>query len=204
MGQLVVGGNLMSTRNSALNASTSNLTVPNLFTIGNSAGKPSINEAFSQKRINSLYGSIELNYNGYLYLTGTFRNDWSSALSPANRSYSYPSVAVSYVFTDMIQKAGGHLPSWISFGKLRASYASVGNDLDPYQLYNTYYIGNDPNGNTIAGRNSILYNPNVKSELIKSYEAGASMRFLDNRIGFDVAFYKSNATRQLINLPLIR
>ncbi|MEO7121055.1 MAG: SusC/RagA family TonB-linked outer membrane protein [Ginsengibacter sp.] len=201
-GSVMVGGNLMSTSNSQLNGSAGGLTVPNLFNLGNSAGKPSISQAFSQKRINSLYGSIEINYDGYFYLTGTFRNDWSSALSPANRSYSYPSIATSYVFTDMIQKKGGHLPSWISFGKLRASYASVGNDLDPYQLYNTYYISTDPNGNTTAGRNSVLYNANVKSELIKSYEVGANMRFLDNRIGFDIALYKSNATRQLINLPL--
>ncbi|MEO6837516.1 MAG: SusC/RagA family TonB-linked outer membrane protein [Ginsengibacter sp.] len=201
-GSVMVGGNLSSTNNSAINANTGALTVPNLFTLGNSAGKPSISQGFSQKRINSLYGSIELNYDGYLYLTGTFRNDWSSALSPANRSYSYPSISASYVFTDMINKHGGHLPSWISFGKIRASYASVGNDLDPYQLYNTYSIGNDPNGNTTAGRNSILFNPNVKSELIKSYEVGANMRFFDNRLGFDLALYKSNATRQLINLPL--
>ena len=201
-GSIMVGGNLMSTHNSAISGSTGALTVPNLFTLENSAGKPSISQAFSQKRINSAYGSLELNYDDYLFVTGTFRNDWSSALSPANRSYSYPSVSASYVFTDMISKNGGHLPSWISYGKLRASYASVGNDLGPYQLYNTYYIGNDPNGNTTAGRNGTLYDPNVKSELIKSSEIGADMRFLDSRFGFDIALYKSNATRQLINLPM--
>lgn len=201
-GSIMVGGNLMSTHNSAISAGTGGLVVPDLFTLGNSQGKPSISQAFSQKRINSVYGSVELNYDGYLYVTGTFRNDWSSALSPANRSYSYPSISASYVFTDMINKNGGHLPSWISYGKIRASYASVGNDLDPYQLYNTYSIGNDPNGNTTAGRNSVLYNPNVKSELIKSSEVGANMRFFESRIGFDLALYKSNATRQLINLPM--
>jgi TonB-linked SusC/RagA family outer membrane protein len=201
-GSIMVGGNLMSTHNSAIGASAGALTVPNLFTIGNSTGTPSFSQTFTQKRINSAYGSLELNYDDYLFVTGTFRNDWSSALSPANRSYSYPSVSASYVFTDMIEKHGGHLPSWITYGKLRASYASVGNDLDPYQLYNTYYIGNDPNGNTTAGRNGTLYNPDVKSELIKSSEVGANMRFFDNRIGFDIALYKSNATRQLINLPM--
>ena len=201
-GSILVGGNLMATQNSALNSSAGTLVVPNLFTLGNAVNKASVNEAFSQKRINSVYASLELNYDDYLFVTGTFRNDWSSALSAANRSFSYPSIGASYVFTDMINKSGGHLPAWFSYGKLRASYAAVGNDLDPYQLYNTYQIGNDPNGNTTANSKPTLYNPNVKSELIQSYEAGASMRFFENRFGFDLAVYKSNATRQLINLPM--
>ena len=197
-GSFMVGGTLMSNQNSAINGSTDALVVPDLFTLGNSQGNPSISEAFSQKRINSVFGQLELNYDGYLYLTGTFRNDWSSALSPANRSYSYPSVSASYVFSDNIKT----LPTWISFGKLRASYASVGNDLDPYELYNTYQIGTDPNGNTIANRRNTLFDPNVRSELIQSYEVGANMRFLNNRFGFDLALYKSNSTRQLLNLPM--
>lgn len=197
-GSVMVGGNLMSTHNSGINAGAGTLVVPNLFTLGNAVDKPSVSESYSQKRINSVYGSLELNYGGFLYLTGTFRNDWSSALSPANRSYSYPSVSASYVFSDNIK----NLPLWISYGKLRASYASVGNDLDPYQLYNTYQIGNDPNGNTTAQRRNTLYDPSVKSELIQSSEAGLNMRFFQNRVGFDLAVYKSNSTRQLIDLPM--
>ncbi len=142
---------------------------------------------------------MELNYDGYLFLSGTARNDWSSALSSRNNSYFYPSVSLSYVFTDMINQMGGRLPSWFSYGKLRGSYAAAGSDLDPYELYNTYYIGTDPNGNTTAGRNATLYNDSVKSQLIKSYEAGAELRFFQNRIGIDVSLYKSNATRQLID-----
>lgn len=201
-GTITLGGNLMAQKNSAISGSAGALKVPNLFSLGNSDGSPSVSQSFWQKRINSVYGSAEINYDGYLYLSGTFRNDWSSALSPANRSYFYPSVSFSYVFTDMINRMGGNLPSWFSYGKIRASYASVGNDLDPYQLYNTYYIGTDPNGNTTAGRNGVLYNDSVRSELIKSYEIGGEFRFFNNRLGLDVAVYKSNATRQLINLPM--
>ena len=102
----------------------------------------------------------------------------------------------------MITQMGGTLPSWFSYGKLRGSYAAAGSDLDPYELYNTYYISTDPNGHTTAGRNPTLYNDSVRSQLIKSYEAGAEVRFLQNRIGLDVSLYKSNATRQLIDLPM--
>lgn len=201
-GTVTLGGNLMAQKNSAISASAGTLRVPNLFTLNNSVGYPTVSQAFSQKKINSLYGSIELNYDDYLFLTGTFRNDWSSALSKANRSYFYPSVTASYVFSDMITKNGGYLPSWFSYGKLRASYAAVGNDLGPYQLYNTYYIGTDPWGNTVASSNSTLFDPNVRSELIKSYEAGVELRFFRDRLGLDVALYKSNATNQIIYLPM--
>ena len=159
---------------------------------------PGVSQAYGQKKINAVYGSVQLNYGGYLFLDGTFRNDWSSALAPQNNSYFYPSISLSYVLTDMLK----NYPAWLSYAKLRASYAAAGSDLDPYELYNTYYIGTDPNGNTTAGRNATLYNADVKSQLIKSYEAGAEFRFLQDRIGVDVSVYKSNAIRQLIDLPM--
>jgi hypothetical protein len=144
-----------------------------------------------------------------LFLNATWRNDWSSALSKANRSFSYPSVNASFVFTDMLQNTGHALPSWISFGKVRAGYATAGSDLDPYQLYNTYSIGLDPNNNTTAypttnpAGQTILYNPGVKSQLIKSTEIGAEMRFFKSGLlGFDFTWYKSNATNQIITLPM--
>src|SRR5699024_8345115 len=147
-------------------------------------------------------GTVQINYDGYLFLDLTGRNDWSSTLSEENRSFFYPSISTSWVFTEMIEAAGGNLPAWLTFGKLRASYAEVGNDLPPYQLQNFYTIGNDPNGNTTASKNNVLFNPNVKSELIKSWEVGFDGSLFGGRLGLDFSYYKSNATRQLINLPL--
>ena len=200
-GSVMVGGNLQHWEQSELNGSAGTLKVPNLFSVTNSAGNPGVAQAFSEKKINSLYGQVEINYDGYLFLSGTARNDWSSALSSRNNSYFYPSVSLSYVFTDMIDRVGGKLPSWLSYGKIRGSYAAAGSDLDPYQLYNTYSIGTDPNGNTTAGRNGTLYNDSVRSQLITSYEAGTELRFFKSKFGVDVSVYKSNATRQLITLP---
>ena len=65
----------------------------------------------------------------------------------------------------------------------------VGNDLPPYQLYNTYWIGKDPLGNTTTGLGNTLYDKNVLSELIKSLEFGADVRFFNNRLGFDFTWY---------------
>lgn len=201
-GMATLGGNLMKQEASGISGSSGELEVPNLFSLNNGQNNPSVGESYSSKKINSVYGMLQLNYDGYLFLEGTFRNDWSSSLSPENRSFFYPSVNTSWVITDMLNKMGTSNLRWLSYGKVRASYAMVGNDLPPYQLYNTYSIGKDPLGNTTAGLGSTLYDSSVKSELIKSVELGADFRFFNNRLGFDFTWYKSNATRQLINLPM--
>lgn len=201
-GLIMVGGNLLNQKWSSINSSSGDLVVPNLFSLNNGVSNPTVGEGFTHRMMNSLYGNAQINYDGYLFLDATFRNDWSSTLSKTNRSFFYPSVSLSYVFTDMMTKLGMNSPGWLTYGKLRASYAAAGNDLPPYQLYNTYGIGKDPNGNTTGFRNKTLYDPNVQSELIKAYELGLDMRFFQNRFGFDLSFYKSNSTNQLIDLPM--
>ena len=195
------GGNLMERESRGVSTSQSQLLIPNLFDVNNGTNKPSVSESYSHRKMNSLYGSVQLNYGGWVFLDATLRNDWTSTLSPKNRSYLYPSVSLSWVITDMINKFGT-TPGWLSFAKVRASYAEVGNDMDPYQLYNVYTMGTDPNGNPTVNSGSVLFNDDVKNELIKSWEAGLDIRFLDSRIGLDVSWYKTNAVNQLINLPI--
>lgn len=200
-GTATLGGNLMDRNNSFLGASAGTLNVPNLFSINNVVGNPSISQGLNRHNINSVYGALGINYDQFLFLDGTFRNDWTSALSAANRSYFYPSATASFVFSELLNK-NSSLPSWITYGKIRASYAGSGNDMTEYQLVNTYSIGKDPLNNTTASRGDVLYDPNVLSELIKEYEAGLEMRFFDSRLGFDLAVYKRNATRQLLRIPM--
>ena len=195
------GGNLMDRENRGLSSSQSPLLIPNLFDVNNGTNKPSVSESYSHRKMNSLYGSVQLNYGGWVFLDATLRNDWTSTLSPKNRSYLYPSVSLSWVITDMLAKYWNK-PEWLTFAKLRGSYAEVGNDMDPYQLYNVYTMGTDNFGNPIVNSQGTLYNDDVKNELIKSWEAGLDLRFLDGRIGVDVSWYKTNATNQLINLPI--
>jgi TonB-linked SusC/RagA family outer membrane protein len=201
-GSASIGGNIMQQKGTGLNSNSGELVVPDMFSLNNGVSNPTVEQIFNEKRINSLYGMFQINWDGYLYLDATLRNDWTSTLHPDNRSYFYPSISTSLVFTEMIEKTGGTLPAWLSYGKFRASYAQVGNDLVPYQLYNTFNVNKDPNGNTTASRNRILFNPDIQNEFIKSFEVGTEMRFFNGRFGFDVAWYKTNATRQLIDLPM--
>lgn len=201
-GFATLGGNLMHRKRSNLEAKSGELNIPNYFNINNGINKPEVTTDFSEKKINSLYGMMGVNWDGYLFLEGTFRNDWSSALSKDNRSFFYPSVNFSTIITEMLNRYGVSKPDWLTFMKLRASYAMVGNDLEPYQLYNTFEAGKDPNGNAIVKPKETLYDPTVRSELIKSSEIGLDMKFFNNRLGVDVAYYKTNATRQLLDIPI--
>ena len=197
------GGNLMERKSTGLKNRASKLTVPNLFNINNSSKSDRyVTETYSHKKINSLYGTIGLNYNGWVFLDATFRNDWSSALAKENRSFFYPSVSLSWVISDMMNKFNKPLPEWVTYAKARASFAQVGNDMDPYQLYDSYEIGSDQWGNTTAKPGETKYDSTVRSELISSWEAGLEMKFLNNRLGFDIAWYKSNAKRQLMKIPV--
>lgn len=201
-GAITLGGNLMSTENSGISGNSGDLVVPNLFSLNNGTDPATITQTFSSKKINSLYGVFQINYDGYLFVDVTGRNDWTSSLSKENRSFFYPSVSTSIVISDMITKVGGDLPGWLTFAKIRASYAEVGNDLDPFRLLNAFSIGNDPFDNTTATTNDTLFNSNVINELIKSTEFGIEASFFNNRVGFDFTYYKSNATNQLIPIPL--
>jgi len=201
-GALMIGGNLMNHQWSSLSVNTGSLEVPNLFSPTNAQGTPSVGAGFDHKKINSIFGSLELNYDQWVFLTLTNRNDWTSSLIKQNRSYSYPSASLSWIVTEMLNSFGKSLPSWLDIVKIRASYASVGNDMGAYRLYNGFLIGKDPLGNTVANKETILKNPNVKNELLKSTELGAEIRVLNNRLGLDFTWYKSNATNQLIDLPM--
>ena len=201
-GTVTFGGNLMATKKTGMKGLASKLVIPNKFSLNNGENKADISETYTQKKINSLYGTVGINYDGWAFLDATFRNDWSSALSKENRSFFYPSVSASWLFGEMFNKIGKKMPSWFSFGKIRASYAEVGNDMEPYQLYNLYSTSPDSHGGITASSSNTLYNKNVKNELIKSYEVGVELKFLNNRLGLDFAWYKSNATNQLMNLPV--
>ena len=204
-GVFTFGGNMMERKSTGVTGSVSELTVPDLFWLGNSSeSNRGISQTYSHRKTNSLYGTLGLNYDGWAFLDITGRNDWSSTLSKNNRSFFYPSVSASWVISDMINNRGKGMPEWFTYAKARVSYAQVGNDLDAYQLYNVYGVGSvyETGGTSASVSGNTLYNEDVKSELIKSWEAGVEVRFFNNRLGLDVAWYKSNATRQLLNLPM--
>ncbi len=197
-GAFTFGGNIMDQTSRGVSANSGEFLVPDVFSINNGIERPTVSSYNTRRKMNSLYGSLSVNYDQAIFVDATLRNDWSSTMSAKNRSFMYPSIGTSIVISDLVEE----MPEWFDFAKVRASFAQVGNDLSPYQLYTTYGVSTDVLGNYQASRGDILFNPDVRSELISSWEVGAEVRFLQSRLRLDVAWYKSNATNQLLTLPL--
>ncbi|MNI16615.1 TonB dependent receptor [compost metagenome] len=151
----------------------------------------------TKKRLFGLYGELRASYKNMLFLNVTGRNDWTSTLPVDNRSYFYPSIGGSFVFTELMKDSR---PDWLDFGKLRASWARVGKDANPY-VTNTYlwkpveYLG----GIVGAGNNWQKGNPFLKPETTGSFEVGAELRFFKGRLGVDYAYYTNNSYNQILS-----
>ena len=157
----------------------------------------SIQQDVYRKQINSVFASASLGYRHTYYLELTMRGDQSSTLPVQNNVYFYPSVSGSWVFSEYLKDR-----RFLSYGKLRASWAQVGSDTDPYQLELNYSTGKySYPGYTIGMINSNTQpNINLKPTMTSSYEIGMEMKFLHNRINLDVTYYDQNSRNQIIGL----
>jgi len=201
-----LGGNQMRQTSRYNEGVAGQLNIPGIYSLNNSRIALVAEQNNVAKRINSLYGSAGIAYKNKLFLDFTGRNDWSSALTlpeelkpfgTQDNSYFYSSVALSGIISDMVT-----LPEAISFLKLRASLAQVGNDTDPFS-YTQTYNRSEPFGTIqIYGEASSLANLNLKPEISSAYEFGADIRFVNNRIGLDVTYYQSRTKNQILNIPL--
>lgn len=179
------GGNIMTQHTDNNDIIGDGVVIPGLEVINNTSTK-TVSVTQSDKRINSLFATAELGYKRFLYLNATGRNDWFSTLSLKDNSYFYPSVSGSFVFSELFS-----MPSFIDFGKLRAGYASVGGDTDPYQLALTYgLLGFSYDGHPLGNiTQNVVPNNLLRPLSVGEFEMGFDVRFLKNRLGIDMAYY---------------
>ncbi len=196
-----VGGNKMTRNNESTSANGSNFNVPFFASVNNTSSQ-NFGYGYTGSGINSLYGSAEVSYGGYLYVTGTARNDWFSVLNPKSNSKLYPSIGASFVFSDAFKT----LPKVISFGKVRASWGQVATaNVGPYAGNLTYgLLGQGHLGRAMAQYSSggNIPNPNLVPALSTEIEFGAEMRFLENRLGFDLTYYSQKTTDDILNATI--
>lgn len=195
---LNLGANIMHSNYSLLSGETvGGIAINDFYNLKNSFSSALAQNRKLRKSINSLFASFSLGWKDFLFLDGTVRNDKSSTLPSDNNSYTYPSLTASFIFSDLIGKP------WLTYGKLRAGIAKVGNDTDPYSLISTYtqYTNLD---STTPGYilSNTLNNADLKPESTGSFEVGLEMSFLRDRLGFDFTFYKSTTTDQIIPLSI--
>lgn len=198
---LSVGGNRMDQYQSQSMITAGALSQPGIYRLSNASIPLAIDEYVGRKRINSLYGLLKLGYKDYLFLDLTARNDWSSALatptSSENVSFFYPSASASFVLSNLV-----NLPKSISFAKIRAGIAQVGNDTDPYQTANVFLPQVAFNNQPTFSAQSTIANANLLPEQITSTEFGFDVRFLNDRLRFDATYYDVITKNQIISLPV--
>ncbi|TDX86025.1 SusC/RagA family TonB-linked outer membrane protein [Epilithonimonas xixisoli] len=171
------------------------LKIPGLYSITNTAQpltETNVTDFDINKKVDGIFAQASLGYKNMLFVDGSVRRDRSSALPVGNNSYTYYSGSTSFVFSELFANK-----DIVNFGKLRFNYAEVGNDTDPYQLYNTYTLNAAFNGSYNASAPQVTANNNLKPERMSELEAGLEMAFFRNRLSFDVSVYKSK-TRDLI------
>lgn len=200
-----LGASIVTNSQLARTQGVNALLVHNMPSISNSNAVPTVAETESRMNTQSIYGNATVGYKDFLFLDVTGRNDWSSTLPVANCSFFYPSVSGSFVFTNFI-----HNKDLISYGKLRASWAQVGNSAPVQALYTNYAYGGiflgtpyifytASNGAVPPAPNNTLNNPNLKPEQTTSREAGVDLTMFHDRVNFDGTVYSTRAINQIIS-----
>jgi TonB-linked SusC/RagA family outer membrane protein len=194
------GGNTLRSQFQNMSQSASNFSGPDLYSIPNGKVKNQ-SYSYSQSRINSLYGLAEFGYNGLLFINVTGRNDWFSVLNPDYNSKFYPSISGSFIFSELFKNL-----TWLSYGKLRASWAEVGSiaGVNPYEGVLTYTYNQDPFNNqtlaSISGNN--VPNPLLAPFTVTEKEIGLELRLFKNRLLLDIAAFDKVTTDQILDVTL--
>jgi TonB-linked SusC/RagA family outer membrane protein len=195
-----VGGNIRYSKSSIVSNSSkpgSGLIIPNLFTLSNIANTAlNYSSASYQKGVNSVYGQANLAWKETIYLDLTGRNDWSSTLPAASRSFFYPSASLSVLINEFLNINS------VDLLKVRAGVARTGYDTNPYNLLQVYANAGQWGEALMLSKQSGLLNPNLLPEEITSQEYGVEARLFGNRIRFDGTVYSMNDRNQIFQVPI--
>ena len=208
-----VGGNMYTVDRNVSTQNVTDFVVRDIYSISNGITKTQ-DYGISRSQVNSIYAFADFSYKNFLYLNLTDRTDYFSVLTPPSsivakpkNSFNYPSASASFIFSELLPKM-----KWLNYGKLRMSYADVGNvnGVAPFSSQLTYTIasqlfggypvgtialnGTDPNGTTP--------NPLIKPYRISEKEIGLELKTLNSRLNFDIAVYDKRTTDQILPVAL--
>ena len=176
------------------------LTVAGNYTIGNKKGDAVTYMDHQHSRSNSVYANASIGWRNQLYLDASARNDWSSTIHDA---FFYPSASLSWIVTETLPWLKGSGAA-LSFLKLRGGWAEIGNATRPYRNRAYYYMDSDGSFNGVAQiyRTTIFPNENLRPESIQTWEVGAELGFLHDRLHIDFAYYKKKTTDQILDVTI--
>ncbi|WP_430932078.1 SusC/RagA family TonB-linked outer membrane protein [Saccharicrinis sp. 156] len=191
------GGNKLHRYTETMTANSGKLIGEDYFFLAGAENSNNMNvtESFEEKEIQSLYGSLDLGYKDMAYLTLTSRHDWSSSLPLGNYYFSYPSVSLSGIISEMVE-----LPGWINYLKARASWAQVGKDPDAYFTDVDLSLGTGINGLTTLNIPNNIVDPNIKAELSTVIEFGVEFSSFNNRLKVEANYYNEQTENQIVTV----
>ncbi|MEX0313827.1 MAG: SusC/RagA family TonB-linked outer membrane protein [Allomuricauda sp.] len=194
-----LGGNLLKSSSESIGVSGSRFKIAERHILANTQEQFASHSPRATRKTNSLYAAFNFAYDDFLYLDVTGRNDWSSTLSEDSRSFFYPSVNLSLLterFIDPDREVFDYL-------KIRGSWAEVGNDTGPFQLFQTYPISSQGYlGLTVLNFPSTRFNPDLKPESVTSSEVGLEASLLDRRLNLDFSYYNIVTTDMIFRTPV--
>ena len=198
---LLLGSTIDETKTDIISMIAYNFSAPDFFSYANAtANNKQFSHSASKKRLVGLFGEFRASWKNMLYLTVSGRNDWTSTLPIENRSYFYPSVSGSFVFTEALQKLGWMSGDVLNFGKIRASWAKVGKDTGAYETATALWpVGTYLDGVIGVGNSWTRGNPYLKPEMTKSTEVGLELSFFKNRLHIDYAYYTNDSYNQILS-----
>jgi TonB-linked SusC/RagA family outer membrane protein len=207
----ILGQNMYQTQWQRVYVQGNSLTVPDFFQLSNAASVQAF-ETQSNKRTAALYADLGLSYQSLAYISGTVRNEWSTTLPEANNSFLLYSGSGSLVFTEF---DGLKDNSILPFGKFRVSYSQIANDAFTYATLPTYaqasFGDGWTNGISFPGwgvsafrLGTTLPNNELKPEILKSFEIGLDLRFLENRLSLDLTYYDNKSEDLILSVPIAK
>lgn len=203
---ILVGQNVFSDFSQDLYTKGTDISIGGFDNINNTSNQL-VRESIGEKLIIGAFGGIDLAYKNMLYFGLTGRADWSSALPKKNLPYFYPAVNLGFVFSELIDNN-----SILSYGKIRGSWAQVGNDAAAYST-TTVFVAPTPGSGFITGTTfpfdgvnaftagNVLGNPDLEPQNQTSWEIGGDFRFLQNKVGLDITYYNSVTKNQIFQVP---
>ena len=206
---ITLGHNMFQSYYQQLYTQGNDFVVPDFYHMSNTSSQI-VRESIDKYRTAAIYADMQFAYKDMLYVGFTGRNEWSTTLPVANNSFFFPSASVGFVFTELPALKGNEI---LSFGKLRASYASIANHATPYNTENSFTSAGISDGwasggsfpfNGVAGfvPSSGLANPTIKPESLLSREIGVELKLFNSRLNFDFTYYNNQNRDLLISVPL--
>jgi TonB-linked SusC/RagA family outer membrane protein len=191
-----IGANLREENYTSISASTNGgLNIRGLYTLANSANSPLAPSEYSyQNMVDGVFANASVGFDNTYFLEASLRRDRSSTLPVSGNKFVYPSLSGTMIFSELLNI------DFLTFGKIRANYAEVGNDTTPYNVFSSYNLGDPFNGNGLASNPYRLNNLDLVAEITKSTEFGIEASLFNSRVNIDASFY--NQTTEDLLTPV--